>query len=64
MGTKLQHTIDAMVAYETGDLPDEEIIALFRELVETGLAWQLQGHYGRTAQALIDAGWIDPPEEK
>jgi hypothetical protein len=45
--------------YETGSLNDEDSIKLFATLVQNGMAWQLQGHYGRTAQALIDWGAID-----
>lgn len=50
--------IDKIIAYEQGDLTEEETIDLFQELVNTGLAWQLQGCYGRTATALIDAGLV------
>lgn len=49
--------IDKIIAYEQGDLDDEGTIELFQELVNSGLAWELQGHYGRTAKALIDAGY-------
>lgn len=50
--------IDAIIAYENGELPEDETIALFQRLVDSGRAWSLQGHYGRTAAALIDAGYV------
>ena len=50
--------IDLLIAYEQGDLPEEEAVVLFQDLVDSGLAWQLQGSYGRTAQSLIDAGLV------
>lgn len=33
-------------------------IKAWQHLVNTGLAWQLQGFFGRTARALIDDGII------
>lgn len=51
--------IDLIIQYENGELDDQQVVFLFAELVQTGQAWLLQGHYGRTAQQLIEAGWID-----
>jgi hypothetical protein len=50
-----------IIAYENGDLDEDGIIELFQHLVDNGHAWSLQGHYGRTAAALIDAGLVVPP---
>lgn len=48
--------IDKIIAYESGELSDDETVELFQSLIDSGAAWTLQGHYGRTAAALIDAG--------
>jgi len=48
-----------IIAFETGETTEEEVIELFQYLVNTGLAWSLQGTYGRTAEALIEAGLIE-----
>ncbi len=44
--------------YEMGILEDDEVVEMFQELVNTGLAWSLQGSYGRTARDLIEQGVI------
>jgi hypothetical protein len=49
--------IDKIIAYEQGELDEEDIIDMFQELITSGMAWKLQGSYGRTAKALIDAGY-------
>jgi hypothetical protein len=46
--------IDRIIAFETGEIDDTEFLNLFSELIRTGLAWSLQGFYGRTAQQLIE----------
>ena len=52
-----------MMDFEEGMLADEEIIELFQKLVDSGLVWQLQGFYGRTAQALIEEGLVSLPSK-
>ena len=56
-------SIDRIIAYEQGELEEDAIIALFQELVNSGLAWSLQGHYGRTASNLIRAGLVTQGEK-
>jgi len=41
---------------ETDEMGLEETVSFFQRLIDTGLAWNLQGHYGRTANALIEEG--------
>jgi hypothetical protein len=53
-------TCASIIAYEDGMLSEDEILELFQHLVNTGLAWTLQGSYGRMAQRLIEVGEIHP----
>jgi len=50
--------VGAIVDYESGMLDTDATIELFQHLVDTGMAWQLQGSYGRTADSLVSAGII------
>jgi hypothetical protein len=38
----------------------DEVLEAWQYLVDTGLVWNLQGSFGRAAQALIDQGLINP----
>jgi hypothetical protein len=51
--------VDKIIAFEQGDLDEEGTIQLFQELIDSGLAWQLQGSYGRMARNLIEAGYCE-----
>ena len=58
-------TLEKIIAYENGELEDaEETIEFFQEIINSGLVWQLQGHYGRVAKSLIDAGLCTLNENK
>ena len=41
---------------------EEQVLEAWQYLVDTGLAWTLQGSFGRTAQSLIDQGYINAAE--
>lgn len=50
--------VGRIIDYENGDLSAVETLDLFAELIRSGMAWSLQGHYGRTAAALIEGEFI------
>lgn len=56
--------VTLIIAYENGEMDEDEMVAFFQQLVDTGLAWSLQGSYGRTARDLIEAGLVTDPESK
>jgi hypothetical protein len=55
--------VDQLIAYEEGQITQDEEVAFFKHLVETGVCWQLSGHYQRVAATLIEAGLIKPAEQ-
>jgi len=48
---------DALIEFESGLLNEEDTLALFQHLIDSGLAWQLQDNYGITAVSLIKSGF-------
>ena len=38
------------------DATEEEVVRTYQYLINTGQAWRLEGHVGRTAMALIEEG--------
>ena len=53
--------VDQLIAYEEGQITEDQEIAFFEHLVETGTCWQLAGHYQRVGATLLEAGLIKPP---
>ena len=54
--------VNDIIAYENGDMDEDQIINFFQELIDSGMAWTLQGHYGRMAMNLIEDGVCTLPE--
>ena len=50
------HNIDRIIAFESGELSEEDAIAMFQAMIDDGSVWKLQGSYGRTAVNLIESG--------
>jgi hypothetical protein len=59
---KFSHYSATMIAegVEQAD-SEEQYIAAWQYLIDTGWAWQLQGSFGRTAMALINDGICEAP---
>jgi hypothetical protein len=51
--------VDDIIRYESGESTMLEALELHGALIRSGQAWSLQGHYGRTAAALIESGLLD-----
>lgn len=42
----------------------DQYIEAWQHLIDTGMAWSLQGWFGRTAMHLIEEGYCDAPANK
>jgi len=62
--TKKRDVVSDIMAFESGEMSEAEMIKMFQSMVNTGSVWGLQGSYGRTAQSLLDAGLIQYPKKK
>ncbi len=55
----MKDVVNQIMAYEQGDMDDEEVIDFFQTLLDTRIIYSLQGSYQRQAQALLEAGYIE-----
>lgn len=62
MTTKMSPYRDCGLAEGFEEGSEEEVVEAWQYLVDTGLAWSLQGWYGRTASNMIEAGIIHAKE--
>ena len=56
--------VDDIIDYENGDMDWDRLVDFFQNLIDTGMAWSLQGVYGRMAQSLIEEGYCTLPDEE
>lgn len=57
MSVRRTNMIDEMIKYENGEMNFEQTVTFFQGLIDDGIVWKLQGHYCRTAKALIEEGY-------
>ena len=55
--------VDDVIAYESGQMDEDEAIEFFQGLINSGAILHLQGSYQRTAQMLMDNGMCLTPSE-
>ncbi len=58
MTTKKKNIINMIIEFESGEISNKDFLKLFSYLIKSGVVWQLQGLYGRTASDLIESGLI------
>lgn len=57
MGAMMPSVNDVM-AYEAGELDEKATAKMMQGMVNSGMAWRMQGSYGRAAMRAIEAGQI------
>jgi len=56
--------VGKIMAFEQGELENEQVYALFQFLLDSGMIYSLQGSYQRMAEDLLLAGVIDMPQHR
>lgn len=55
--------VTKIIDYENGEMNEEQMISFFQELIDSGVAWRLQGSYVRAAEDLIEQGLCYLPKD-
>jgi len=58
VGRTVYCVVDDMIDWENGDMSEENEIEFFQKLLDTGMAWTLQGMYGRRTVELLNEGYL------
>jgi hypothetical protein len=53
---KVKLDTNSIMSYEDGSQDERDTLAMFQDAINSGMAWKLQGSYGRQAMAYIEAG--------
>jgi hypothetical protein len=56
--------VGKIMAFEQGELSNEEVHSLFQFLLDSGMIHSLQGSYQRMAEDLLLAGVIQMPTQR
>ena len=56
--------VGQIMAFEQGELDNEEVYSLFQFLLDSGMIHSLQGSYQRMAEDLLLAGVIEMPQHR
>jgi len=51
-------SVDDMMDWEDGNMTEENEIKFFQKLLDNGMAWTLQGMYGRRTVELLNEGYL------
>ena len=51
--------VGLIIDFEGGEISQDNFLNLFSDLIKSGMCWNLQGFYGRTATNLIENNIID-----
>ena len=54
--------VGKIMAFEDGEMENDEVFALFQFLLDSGMMHSLQGAYQRMAEELLLAGKIEMPK--